>query len=211
METNVVTCCVRLHGPLGNLCERRRGRYKTIDLILEYNDFTWECNQLATIPSSSLENRPWQLQFCSFIENNNNNNNNNNKIYFHLVCLVTFTIMTGNLNGGWTPEITLRANLVGCPLYWKLNVKYWAIFHSTNERSHWIKENISDSNLNNSILLKSVSCCYCYCSATNGIFHSENRALLKRYVIVILSAHTPYHPPHSPPPPHTHTHTKSKT
>ena len=30
------------------------------------------------------------------------------------------------------------------------------IFHFTNERSHWIKDNISNPNLNNSILLKSV-------------------------------------------------------
>ena len=54
------------------------------------------------------------------------------------------------------------------------------IFHSTNERSHWTKDNIFNlNNLNNSILLKSVSYCYCYCSATNGIFRSESRALLK--------------------------------
>ena len=48
------------------------------------------------------------------------------------------------------------------------------VFHSTNERSHWIKDNISNpnlnnsillknANLNNSILLKSVSYCYFYC------------------------------------------------
>ena len=37
-----------------------------------------------------------------------------------------------------------------------------------------------NANLNNSILLKSVSCCYCYCSATNGIFRSESRVLLTR-------------------------------
>ena len=66
----------------------------------------------------------------------------------------------------------------------------WVIFHSTNERSHWIKDNTSspnlnnsillkNTNLNNSILLKSVSCCYCYCSATNGIFRSESRTLLR--------------------------------
>ena len=29
----------------------------------------------------------------------------------------------------------------------------WVIFHSTNERSHWIEDNISNPNLNNSILL----------------------------------------------------------
>ena len=28
-----------------------------------------------------------------------------------------------NWNSGWTPEITLRANLVGCPLYWKFKCK----------------------------------------------------------------------------------------
>ena len=61
----------------------------------------------------------------------------------------------------------------------------WVIFHSTNARSHWIKDNISNpnlnnsillknanlnnstllknANLNNSILLKSVSYCYFYC------------------------------------------------
>ena len=54
------------------------------------------------------------------------------------------------------------------------------IFHSTNERSHWIKDNISNPylnnsmllknvNLNNSILLKSVSYCYLYCLLSNGI------------------------------------------
>ena len=52
--------------------------------------------------------------------------------------------------------------------------KNGVIFHSTNKRSHWIKDNISNpnlnnstslknSNLNNSILLKSVSYCYFYC------------------------------------------------
>ena len=66
----------------------------------------------------------------------------------------------------------------------------WVIFHSTNERSHWTKHNISNpnlnnsillknSNLNNSILLKSVSYCYCYCSEANRIFRSESRALLE--------------------------------
>ena len=28
----------------------------------------------------------------------------------------------GKLNSGWAPEVTLRSTLVGCPLYWKLNV-----------------------------------------------------------------------------------------
>ena len=70
-----------------------------------------------------------------------------------------------------------------------LNIVWWVIFHSTNERSRWTKDIISNPNLNNSILLKnanlnksillkSVSYCYCYCSATNGIFRSESRALL---------------------------------
>ena len=45
------------------------------------------------------------------------------RIYFHLVWLVKCTKMTESLNSRWTPEITLRTNLVGCPLYWKLNVK----------------------------------------------------------------------------------------
>ena len=41
--------------------------------------------------------------------------------------------------------------------------KLGVISHSTNERSHWIKDNISNPNLDNSILLKSVSYCYFYC------------------------------------------------
>ena len=40
---------------LGREC--RRERHKTVDLITKYNDFTWECNQLATFPSSSFVNR----------------------------------------------------------------------------------------------------------------------------------------------------------
>ena len=83
------------------------------------------------------------------------------------------------------------------------------IFHSTNQRSHWIKDNISNpnlnnsillknANLNNSILLKSVSYCYCYCSATNGIFRSESGALLtcrhspkQQYILtyIVLTLH----------------------
>ena len=35
--------------------ERQRERYKTIDLITEYNHFTWECNHLGTFSPSSLE------------------------------------------------------------------------------------------------------------------------------------------------------------
>ena len=46
--------------------------------------------------------------------------------------------------------------------------KMWVIFHSTNERSHWIKDNISNPNLNNSILLKNANLnnsllCIVYC------------------------------------------------
>ena len=33
----------------------QRERYKTIHLITEYNDLTWEYNHLATFPSSSSE------------------------------------------------------------------------------------------------------------------------------------------------------------
>ena len=35
------------------------------------------------------------------------------------------------------------------------------IFHSTNERPHWIKDNISNPNPNNSILLKNSTITYC--------------------------------------------------
>ena len=35
--------------------ERQRERYKTIDLIVEYNHFMWECKHLATFPPSSFE------------------------------------------------------------------------------------------------------------------------------------------------------------
>ena len=31
-------------------------------------------------------------------------------------------LLLGNLNSEWTPKITLRANLVAFPFYWKLNV-----------------------------------------------------------------------------------------
>ena len=58
-------------------------------------------------------------------------------------------------------------------------LKAGVIFHSTNERSHWTKDNISKPNLNNSILSKRASYCDCYCSAANGIFRSESRALLE--------------------------------
>ena len=52
--------------------ERRRERYKTIDLITEYNDFTWKWNQLAAFPPSSSVNRTWKAQFCGFPEYVNN-------------------------------------------------------------------------------------------------------------------------------------------
>ena len=28
----------------------------------------------------------------------------------------------GKFDGGWAPDVTLRANLVKCPFDWKLNV-----------------------------------------------------------------------------------------
>ena len=65
------------------------------------------------------------------------------------------------------------------------------IFHSTNKRSHWIKDNISNSNLNNSILLRNTNLdnTVAYCKKvsvtvtfvvemTNGIFRSQSRAVL---------------------------------
>ena len=42
--------------------ERERERYKTIDLIAEYNNFTWERNQLTTF-LSSLETEREKLNF----------------------------------------------------------------------------------------------------------------------------------------------------
>ena len=30
--------------------KNQRERHKTVDLITEYNHFTWECNHLATFP-----------------------------------------------------------------------------------------------------------------------------------------------------------------
>ena len=38
---------------LGRECQQEC--YKTIDLIAEYNNFTWECKHLAIFPPSSLE------------------------------------------------------------------------------------------------------------------------------------------------------------
>ena len=43
--------------------EHRRERYKTIDLVTEYNHCTGECNHLATFPPSSLETEPENLNF----------------------------------------------------------------------------------------------------------------------------------------------------
>ena len=43
--------------------ERERERDKTIDLVTEYNHFTWECNHLATFPPSSLETERENLNF----------------------------------------------------------------------------------------------------------------------------------------------------
>ena len=61
------------------------------------------------------------------------------------------------------------------------------ILYSTNERSHWIKDSISNptlllksTNLNKSIMLKSVSYCSCYCSMTNRILRSQIGALLRK-------------------------------
>ena len=45
---------------------RQRERDKTIDLITKYNNFMCECQQLATLTSSSLENRTRQPQFLEF-------------------------------------------------------------------------------------------------------------------------------------------------
>ena len=66
---------------------------------------------------------------------------------------------------------------------------YGVIFHSTNEGSHLIKDNISNPNLNNSTLLKNanlnnsilvkVSVIVTFIvEMTNGIFRSQSRALL---------------------------------
>ena len=48
--------------------EREVNKNVTIDLITEYNDFTWECNQLDTFPSSSLETEREKLNFVVFWE-----------------------------------------------------------------------------------------------------------------------------------------------
>ena len=56
--------------------------------------------------------------------------------------------------------------------------------YSTKERSHWVKrqnlalELIIRKQTCNSILLKSISYRYCYCSITNGVFRSHSAALL---------------------------------
>ena len=44
--------------------KRQRERYKTIDLITEYNSFKWEYSHLATFAKEKLKE-----QFWSFIEN----------------------------------------------------------------------------------------------------------------------------------------------
>ena len=46
---------------------------------------------------------------------------------------------------------------------------------------------LKNVNLNNSILLKGVSYCYCYCSTTNGIFRSQSRALLQGIISMSTS------------------------
>ena len=95
-----------------------------------------------------------------------------------------------------TPLGNINTFLVNCVWFWSLAHSFTpifgilyhvtssckgVIFHSTNERSHWIKGNINNpnlnnsillnnANLNNSILLKSVSYCYLYCLLSNGIF-----------------------------------------
>ena len=66
---------------------------------------------------------------------------------------------------------------------------FWVIFYSTNERSHWIKDNIGNPNLDNSILLKNtnlnnsillkVSVIVTFIvEMTSGIFRSQSKALL---------------------------------
>ena len=52
--------------------ELQRKRYKTIVLITEYNEFTWQSKQLASFSSSSSVNRTWKAQLCGFLENVNN-------------------------------------------------------------------------------------------------------------------------------------------
>ena len=54
-------------------------------------------------------------------------------------------------------------------------------FHCTYERSHWIKDNLSNPNLNNSIMLKNANSSVIVTfivEMTNGIFRSQSRALL---------------------------------
>ena len=63
------------------------------------------------------------------------------------------------------------------------------IFYSTNESTHWVKDNISKPNLNNSILLKNANldnsilqkCQFIVTfivEMTNGIFRSQSRVIL---------------------------------
>ena len=63
------------------------------------------------------------------VDHNNNNdddddddNNDNNLFPLSLIGASTQITVLGNSNSGWTPEITLRANMVGYSLYWKLNL-----------------------------------------------------------------------------------------
>ena len=53
-------------------CGLQRERYKTVDVVTEGNDFMWECHQLATFPSYSLEIRLRKAQFWGFLKNVNN-------------------------------------------------------------------------------------------------------------------------------------------
>ena len=51
--------------------ERQLERYKTIDLVTEYNHFTWECNHLPTFLPSSLESERENLISGVFLESVN--------------------------------------------------------------------------------------------------------------------------------------------
>ena len=55
------------------------------------------------------------------------------------------------------------------------------IFHSTNKRSHWTKDNISNPNLNNSILLKNAN-----------LNNSTGRLVLKKTVFFCVGEYTEY-------------------
>ena len=52
--------------------ESQREHYKSTDLNTEYNDFTWECNHLATFPPSSLSLvSVWSLMIAGSLESLN--------------------------------------------------------------------------------------------------------------------------------------------